>query len=238
MTSHEPAAPDEPIGLVIHAARRYDLRVWWMTRGREGAFRAEQLDLAGVRDGEVLLDVGCGTGSLAILAARRVGPRGSVVGVDPSPEMVARATGKGRRAGVDATFRAGIAQALPFEDARFDVVTCTLVLHQLPPDALHAAFAEFRRVLKPEGRLLLVDIGGPQDGRDTMHVKRARQHGAHLFDLDHIGPRLGHVGFAEVGSGDVRRQPAGLERIRYLVATPADTGRQAADNAPTTRPVA
>lgn len=238
MTSHEPTAPDEPIGLVIHAARRYDLRVWWMTRGREAAFRAEQLDLAGVREGEALLDVGCGTGSLAILAARRVGPRGFVVGVDPSPEMVARATGKARRAHVAATFRAGIAQALPFEDGQFDVVTCTLVLHQLPPDALHASFAEFRRVLKPDGRLLLMDIGGPQDDRDTMHVKRARQHGVHLFDLEHIRPGLGHVGFAELGSGDVGRQPAGIERIRYVVATPDGVGRQAADNAPTTRPVA
>ena len=233
MTSHEPTAPDAPIGLVIHAARRYDLRVWWMTRGREGAFRAEQLDIAGVGEGEAVLDVGCGTGSLAILAARRVGTRGSVVGVDPSPEMVARATGKARRAGVDATFRTGIAQALPFEDARFDVVTCTLVLHQLPAEALHGAFAEFRRVLKPGGRLLLVDIGGPQGDRDTMHVKRARHQGAHLFDLEEIGPRLGHVGFAEVTSGDIRRQPAGLERIRYLVATPAGMDRQVTDNAAT-----
>ena len=144
-----------------------------------------------------------------------------MAGIDPSPEMVARATGKARRAKVGATFREGIAQAIPWPDASFDVVLCTLVLHQLPADGLHGAFAEFRRVLRPGGRLLVVDIGGPQEGRDTLHVKEARQHGVHLFDLEQIGPRLAHVGFVEVASGDVRRQPSGLEHLRYLVATPA-----------------
>ena len=87
-----------------------------MTRGREQAFRAEQLDIAGVGEGQAVLDVGCGTGTLAIAAARRVGPRGSAIGVDPSPEMVARATGKARRAGVAVTFLPGAAQALPVAD--------------------------------------------------------------------------------------------------------------------------
>ena len=76
-------------------------------------------------------------------------------------------------------------------------------------------------MLKPGGRLLVVDIGGPQPNADTVHAKRARKHGAHLFDLDAIGPRLGHIGFTEVDAGDLRRQPAGLERLRYLVATPS-----------------
>ncbi len=224
MTTDEPAGSgqaDAPVGLLIHDARRYDLRVWWMTRGREQAFRAEQLDIAGVGEGQAVLDVGCGTGTLAIAAARRVGPRGSAIGVDPSPEMVARATGKARRAGVAVTFLPGAAQALPVADGAVDVVLCTLVLHQLPGDGLHTAFAEFRRVLKPGGRLLVVDIGGPQPNADTVHAKRARKHGAHLFDLDAIGPRLGHIGFTEVDAGDLRRQPAGLERLRYLVATPS-----------------
>ena len=221
MTTDGPAAPDASVGLVIHDARRYDLRVWWMTRGREQAFRAEQLDIAGVGEGQAVLDVGCGTGTLAIAAARRVGPHGSVIGVDPSPEMVARATGKARRARVAATFRAGAAQALPVADGAIDVVLCTLVLHQLPGEGLHAAFAEFHRVLKPDGRLLVVDIGGPQPNPNTLHAKRARTHGAHLFDLESVGPRLGHVGFAEVATGDLRRQPSGIERLRYLLATPA-----------------
>jgi ubiquinone/menaquinone biosynthesis C-methylase UbiE len=221
MTTDEPATSDTPVGLIIHAARRYDLRVWWMTRGREQAFRAEQLDIAGVGDGQAVLDVGCGTGTLAIAAARRVGPPGSVIGVDPSPEMVARATSKARRAGVAVTFLLGAAQALPVADGAVDVVLCTLVLHQLPGDALHGAFAEFRRVLRRAGRLLIVDIGGPQPSANTLHAKRARKHGVHLFDLDAVGPRLGHVGFDQVDAGDLRRQPAGIERLRYLVATPS-----------------
>ena len=76
-------------------------------------------------------------------------------------------------------------------------------------------------MLKPGGRLLVVDIGGPQPNADTVHAKRARKHGAHLFDLEDVGPRLGHVGFEQVDAGDLRRQPAGIERLRYLVATPS-----------------
>ncbi len=159
MTSHEPISTTQA-GVVIHNARRYDLHVWWLTRGREAAFRAEQLDLAGVGEGEDVLDVGSGTGTLAIAAARRVGAGGSVAGIDPSPERVARATGKARRAKVGATFREGIAQAIPWPDASFDAVLCTLVLHQLPADGLHGAFAEFRRVLRPRGRLLVVTSAG------------------------------------------------------------------------------
>ena len=73
------------------------------------------------------------------------------------------------------TFLPGAAQALPVADGAVDVVLCTLVLHQLPGDGLHPAFAEFRRVLKPGGRLLVVDIGGPQPNADTVHAKRARK---------------------------------------------------------------
>ena len=70
---------------------RYDLKLWVASRGRERVFRERQLDLAGVASGDSVLDIGCGTGTLAIAAARRVGEKGSVTGVDPSAELLARA---------------------------------------------------------------------------------------------------------------------------------------------------
>jgi len=72
----EKTAAPETAGTVIHWAWRYDLMLWVISMGREGAFRQKQVDLAGIVAGESVLDVGCGTGTLAIAAKRRVGPAG------------------------------------------------------------------------------------------------------------------------------------------------------------------
>src|SRR4029077_11003925 len=92
---------------------RYDLMLWVASRGRERVFRDRQVDLARIATGEAVLDVGCGTGSLAIAAARRVGERGVVHGVDPSAELLARARKKARRAGVEVTFAVARGEELP-----------------------------------------------------------------------------------------------------------------------------
>src|SRR5262249_10309215 len=107
-------------GLVIHSAALYDGLVWVMTWGRERAFREKLLHFAGLLPGEPSLAVGCGTGSLAIAAKMQVGPAGKVYGIDASPEMLARARKKARKAGVEITFEQAPAQALPFPDAQFD----------------------------------------------------------------------------------------------------------------------
>lgn len=208
----------ERIGLVLHNPIRYDLRLWLMARGREGAFRRELVGLAKLQPGDSVLDVGCGTGSLAIAAARQVGKTGSVQGIDPSPEMVGHAVSKGRRARVNAEFRAGIAQELPFGDASFDAVFCTFVLHQLPPESLHRAVAEIARVLRPDGRAVFVDIGGDQGGRKTVHVRAAARHGVHLFDLNEAAPLLGHFGLRQTAHGDVAFRLSFFERVQYVVA--------------------
>src|SRR6476469_5465315 len=72
------------VGLVLHHPVRYDLRVWWHTRGRERAFREQLVQLGRLQAGEHVLDVGCGTGSLALAIRRAVGAGGRVAGVDPS----------------------------------------------------------------------------------------------------------------------------------------------------------
>src|SRR5215467_9211280 len=101
-------------GLLLHKAAGYDLLVWLLTLGRTRAFREKMLSFAHLQPGQSVLDVGCGTGSLAITAKRQVGAGGNVHGVDASPEMIARARKKARKAGIEITFRNAYAQSLPF----------------------------------------------------------------------------------------------------------------------------
>src|SRR4030095_11476992 len=104
-------------GLVLHGpARYYDLLAWLLMRGKEGAFRERVVDLARLQSGESVLDVGCGTGTLAIAAKQRVGPTGAVYGIDASPEMIARAGRKAKKAGIEVFFKNAVVEALSFPD--------------------------------------------------------------------------------------------------------------------------
>ncbi len=187
-------------GSVIHWAFRYDLLVWAISLGRERAFREKQIDLADLMPGESVLDVGCGTGTLAIAAKRRVGPAGKVYGIDASPEMIARAVKKARRAGLEMDFKAAAIESLPFPDATFDAVLSTVMLHHLPDEARRQGIHEIRRVLKPGGRLLAVDFGGSEDKR---HSRTARHRNHAHFDIRRVMPELSEAGLSNLESGKV-----------------------------------
>ena len=146
-------------GLLIDWAARYDLLAWVLTHGRERQLRERFLDLAQLAVGNAVLDVGCGTGTLAIAASRRVGPTGVVSGIDGSPPMIARARRKATKAGVNVDFRVGLAENMPFPDHRFDVILSTLMLHHLPRKTRQECAREIKRVLKNDGRVLAVDFG-------------------------------------------------------------------------------
>src|SRR5258708_13384968 len=91
-------------GNVLHGAFRYDLLIWLVSLGREQAYREKTLNLAGLKSGELGLDVGCGTGTLAIAPKRRVGPAGRGYVNDPSPEQIARASKKAKDAVLEGAF--------------------------------------------------------------------------------------------------------------------------------------
>ena len=197
-------------GRVLHLAAGYDLLVWLLTHGRDRAFRKTLVGLARLADGERVLDVGCGTGSLAILAKRHVGATGEVVGIDASPAMVARARSKTAKAGIDVSFKNGVAEALPFPDAQFDAVLSTMMLHHLPRKARQECAREIRRVLRPGGRVLVLDFGQAQDKRGFL---------AHFHRHGHVDPRnvvslLEEAGFRVMESGAV-----GISSLQFVLAT-------------------
>jgi ubiquinone/menaquinone biosynthesis C-methylase UbiE len=179
-------------GVTIHGAAAYDLLAKAMTLGREGRLRRAMLATAELKPGEALLDVACGTGTLAIAASRQVGATGEVIGIDAAPEMLARAAQKAARSGSTATFTHGTAQSLPFPGERFDVVTGTLMLHHIPPAARVAFAGEARRVLKPGGRIVLVDFGSPEGASRLFGL---HSHGG--VDPRDMARILGDAGFRE-----------------------------------------
>ena len=205
-------AMSRPVGAVVHSAVLYDAIVWFALRGRERRFRRRLLDLAGLRPGEFMLDVGCGTGTLAILAKQVVGLSGEVCGVDASPEMIARARSKAARAGVGVRFENAAAQALPFVDSSFDLAFGTLMLHHLGRAARRDLASELRRVVKPGGRVLLVDFARPA-AKSTGLLAHFRHRHGHV-ELPEIVGLLEGAGFHSIESGAV-----GVKNMHFARAT-------------------
>ena len=163
----------ETSGLLLDLGWRYDLMVGAIdvvTGGRLRALRRQALDLAGLQPGDAVLDVGCGTGTLALEAHARVGDTGRVVGVDPAPKQIARARAKAARRGPQVEFRLGVIEALPFPEGSFDAALSTLMMHHLPDDLKRRGLAEIARALKPGGRLVVVDAEHPGHPGQPGHV--------------------------------------------------------------------
>jgi len=129
-----------------------------------------------------------------------------------SPGMVARARSKTIKAGVDVSFKAAVVEALPFPEAQFDVVLSTLMVHHVPRPLRRQCFREVRRVLKPQGRVLVVDFGTAQPKSGLLaHFHR---HG-HV-DFREVSALLEEEGLRPAESGRV-----GISSLQFVLAVSA-----------------
>ena len=209
----QPAAP------YIHP-----LRFRWLTpvydgvvaaTTRERTFRAAVLEQAGLRPGQRVLDLGCGTGTLAIEMASRC-PGLQIFGLDGDPEVLARAERKAVRAGVEITWQHGLATRLPFPDGSFDRAVSTLFFHHLATEDKVSAARELQRVLRPGGQLHVADWGPP-----TSRLQRLLFLPVQWLDgFANTTPQLAG------GLTDAFRQ-AGFERVQVTRRIPTPLGTMA-----------
>ena len=143
-------------------APRYDRLNALLSFGLDQRWRRREVAALAPRDGEHYLDVGCGTGDVAMEVLRRA-PGCRVTGLDPSDRMLALATAKATRAGLQDRFAAAIGDVLhlPFADGAFAGITSAFALRSFVDRA--GAFREMRRVLAPGGRISLLELTVPRN---------------------------------------------------------------------------
>lgn len=196
--SHRSVAAPETKGLVIHRASSYDFFTkFWLSSNNQKIFR-----LSGAKAGDKVLDFGCGPGSLTVAMKQGMGQSGEVYGLDASPEMIEVAQRKANRKGVAVNFQVGLAEALPFPDATFDLVVSRLVIHHLPGELKQKGFAEMYRVLKPGGRCFIVDFEMASKNRLLRYLAARRfSQGMLQIKVQTYVPLLEEAGFSEIKSG-------------------------------------
>jgi ubiquinone/menaquinone biosynthesis C-methylase UbiE len=196
------------------------LPVYDMITGLLGADRARAalLDYAPLRDGDHVLDIGCGTGTLAVLI-KRLYPQVEVTGLDPDRKALARARRKAERAGVGVSFEQGFADEIKHPAAFFDVVLSSFMFHHLKSDEKTNTLREILRVLKPGGRLLLLDFDVPEHGVHHGFQRMFHSHARLKDNSEHrILELMTAAGFRDATRVGARPVIFGMARAGYYRA--------------------
>jgi ubiquinone/menaquinone biosynthesis C-methylase UbiE len=194
---------------------------------RDRAIKRRVLACAALSGGEDVLDVGCGTGTLAVAAAHAA-PGVTLTGLDADASILTRARKRAAGAGLEIRFDEGMSTALPYEDGSFDVVLSTLLFHHLSDDAKRRTAAEALRVLRPGGRLVVADPGRPQDPLMRVAVRTTVQllDGVETTALNvrgELADVLAGAGLEAVAVRDRVRTPTGTYEV-ITARTPSPPG--------------
>jgi len=202
------------------AGRDVFLPFYDLVTGLLGADRARAvlLEYAPLHEGETVLDVGCGTGTLAVLIKQRH-PGVEVTGLDPDPKALARAQRKADRARAKVCFAQGFGDEIKHPATSFDLVVSSFMFHHLEPDQKSGTLREIRRVLKPGGRLLLLDFDVTEAGAHHGFQRMFHSH-ARLSDNSEgrILELMKVAGFKEASRVGMRSLIFGLARAGYYRA--------------------
>jgi ubiquinone/menaquinone biosynthesis C-methylase UbiE len=197
-------------GLILDSGWRYDLMEWFfdtfLFRGKLRELRQRTVNLARIQPGEKVLDVGCGTGTLAMEVASQSSTAGQVYGIDPGEQQIARARFKASRQNLPIDFQVGVIEHLDFPDQTLDVVLSTIMMHHLSDTLKRQGLVEIYRVLKPGGRLVIADFKPPEE-RLSQPI-----FGAGGSQLEKLVTLVKEAGFSQVETEDMRlpRFPAHL----------------------------
>jgi len=203
----------QPAGSMAGWGKSYDTFVRLVSLGTERRIRQAALEMAGIQPGARILEVGCGTGTFTLAAKEKAGPAGQVFGIDIAADMIDIARRKAHKAGLEVQFEVGRIEAIPFPEAQFDRVLSSLMFHHIPTQAAkQQGLAEILRVLKPGGRLLIVDVEPPRSPLILGLASRLAGPDMFAHPLRDFVPLLEQAGFVEIQTG-----PTKSRFLSYLI---------------------
>jgi ubiquinone/menaquinone biosynthesis C-methylase UbiE len=193
----------------------YDSYMRKITFGRERVLREMTVSLAQVKPGDCVLEVGCGTGTLTLAAKRQAGPSGKVFGIDIIPGMIELSQQKAAQANEEVTFQSGSMDDIPFPANQFDVVMCSFMIFHMSEMTRRKGIAETYRVLKPQGRLLVLDLALPTRPLPRS-IARALLGGMLQHDLGELLPLMEASGFSDIEIAQAPFRVLGLSILSFV----------------------
>ncbi len=194
----------------------YDSYMKKVTLGREEALRKTTVDLARIKPGDCVLEIGCGTGSLTLAAKKQAGVSGKVYGIDIIPGMIEASRRKAAAAGQEITFQPGSIDKIPFPDDQFDAVLCSFMIFHMSAETRRKGMTEIFRVLKPQGRLLVFDLAMPAQPFSRAIAKLFFK-GMLEHDLKDLFPLMEACGFSNIEAGPAKFRIFGLSVLGFVL---------------------